>query len=114
MDAMNANGRLHHIAFLLDSREELMRAADIYNENNLVIEGGPAKHTINQTMYLYTFEPGGNRIELCTGGYRITAPDFETISWTETERKRGQAWQNATIASFHTYGTPVIEEKVNK
>lgn len=113
MDAMNANGRLHHLAFLVDTWEDLKRAADIYIEHNLVIEGGPAKHTINQTMYLYVFEPGGNRIELCTGGYRITAPDFETITWSEEERSRGQAWLNATIKSFHTYGTPVIKEKVN-
>lgn len=108
-DALNGFGRLHHIAFEVDTREEIMRAADIFMDHNLTIEGGPAKHAIQGTIFLYTFEPGGNRIEVCSGGYLIFVPDYETISWTQAERERGQAWQTPTIESFHKYGTPVIE-----
>ena len=32
------------------------------------------------------------------------------IVWTETERKKGQAWGLKTIESFHTHGTPPIEQ----
>jgi catechol 2,3-dioxygenase len=28
------------------------------------------------------------------------------VTWTETERKKGQAWGLKTIDSFHTHGTP--------
>lgn len=109
LDAKNARGRLHHIAFSVDTREEVMRAADILIEHDLDIEGGPAKHAIQQTIFLYTFEPGGNRIEVCTGGYFIYDPDYEPITWTQTERAKGQAWRTPTISSFHTYGTPEVE-----
>ncbi|WP_147512932.1 catechol 2,3-dioxygenase [Brevibacillus massiliensis] len=110
VDAKNVRGRLHHIAFCVDSREDVMRAADILIEHDLDIEGGPAKHAIQQTIFLYTFEPGGNRIEICSGGYLIFAPDWEPITWTQAERAKGQAWKTPTIASFHTYGTPVVDE----
>lgn len=109
-DAKQAKGRLHHLAFCVDSREEVMRTADLFMEHHLTIEGGPAKHAIQQTIFLYTFEPGGNRIEICTGGYMIFDPDYEPIIWTQAERAKGQAWSTPTIPSFHTYGTPVIED----
>ena len=38
------------------------------------------------------------------------APDWPTVVWTEAERKKGQAWGLKTIESFHTYGTPPIEQ----
>src|SRR5262249_47945516 len=51
-------GRLHHVAYALDSWEEVLRAADIYLENGVHIEVGPHKHTIQQTFFLYAYEPG--------------------------------------------------------
>jgi len=55
------------------------------------------------------YEPGGNRIELCNPCARlIFAPDWATISWSEAERAKGQAWGLATIPSFHTHGTPPV------
>ena len=72
-------------------------------------ETGPHKHAIQQTFFLYIYEPGGNRIELCNAGARlIFAPDWAPITWTEQERAKGQAWGLATIASFHTHGTPPV------
>ena len=52
---------------------------------------------------------GGNRIELCNPVARLVlAPDWRTITWTEAERARGQAWGLKTIESFHTHGTPPV------
>ena len=35
----------------------------------------------------------GTRVELANSGARlIMQPDWETITWTENERKKGQAW----------------------
>jgi hypothetical protein len=57
----------------------------------------------------YVWEPGGNRIEICNAGARlILAPDWETVSWTQAERSKGQAWGLKTIGTFHTHGTPVV------
>ncbi|MFT4122373.1 MAG: VOC family protein [Microbacteriaceae bacterium] len=110
-DWTGANGRLHHLAFATDTREDILRAADVCLEAGIHIETGPHKHAIQQTFFLYVWEPGGNRIELCNAGARlILAPDWKTISWTAEERAKGQAWGLKTIESFHTHGTPVLDE----
>ena len=102
-------GRFHHVTYALDSREEILRAADIFLENGIHIETGPHKHAIQQTFFLYVYEPGGNRVEVANAGARlILAPDWKPIVWTEEERKKGQAWGLKTIESFHTHGTPPV------
>ncbi len=108
-DALGAHGRLHHIAFRVDNREDVLRAADLYTENGIAIENGPSKHPTGQTFFLYALEPGGNRIEICAGGFQIFAPDWEPVRWSQAERARGQAWGAPTVASFHSYGTPVVK-----
>jgi catechol 2,3-dioxygenase len=104
-------GRFHHVTFALDSREEILRAADIFLENGVYIETGPHKHAIQQTFFLYVYEPGGNRVEVANAGARLMlAPDWQPVVWTEAERKKGQAWGLKTIETFHTHGTPPIEQ----
>jgi len=58
-DRSNTPGRFHHVTYALDSREEILRAADIFLENGVFIETGPHKHAIQQTFFLYVYEPGG-------------------------------------------------------
>jgi catechol 2,3-dioxygenase len=111
-DAYGAHGRLHHLAFWVDTREECLRAADLFVENDVYIEAAPSKHGVVQGFFLYGYEPGGNRIEVTTGGYFVFDPDYEPIAWTQAERARGQFWGVQTIESFHTYGTPDIESEV--
>jgi len=108
-DWTGSRGRLHHIAFATDTREDILRSADVFLDAGTHIETGPHKHAIQQTFFLYVWEPGGNRVELCNAGARLLlAPDHEMISWTQAERAKGQAWGLKTIESFHTHGTPVI------
>jgi catechol 2,3-dioxygenase len=102
--------RLHHVTYATDQREDILRAADIFLENGVHIETGPHKHGIQGTFFLYVWEPAGNRVELANAGARlILQPDWETVTWTETERKKGQAWGLKTIETFHTHGTPPVE-----
>ena len=110
-DLTRTRGRLHHIAFFVDQREDVLRAADIFLEHGIVMESGPHKHAIQQTFFLYTWEPGGNRIEICSGGFLIFAPDHEPVVWTQAERAKGQAWGMQTVASFHIKGTPSVPEE---
>jgi catechol 2,3 dioxygenase len=105
-DAYGIKGRLHHVAFWVDTREEVLRAADLFLDHGIHIEAAPSKHAIAQGFFLYGYEPGGNRVEVTTGGYFVYDPDFEPIVWSEAERARGQAWGMKTVESFHTYGTP--------
>jgi len=106
------HGRFHHVTYASDQREDILRAADIFLENGVHIETGPHKHAIQGTFFLYVWEPAGNRVELANSGARlILAPDWQTVTWTETERKKGQAWGLKTIETFHTHGTPPVLKK---
>ena len=108
-EAHGVPGRFHHVTFALDSREAVLQAADTFLEAGVFIETGPHKHAVQQTFFLYVYEPGGNRVEVAHAGARLVlAPDWRTITWTEAERKKGQAWGLQTIKSFHTHGTPPL------
>jgi catechol 2,3-dioxygenase len=111
-DAYGARGRLHHVAFWVDTREECLRAADIWLDNGIYIEAAPSKHAIAQGFFLYGYEPGGNRVEVTTGGRFVYAPDEPCVVWTEADRAKGQAWGVRTVDTFHYYGTPPVDEPV--
>lgn len=103
------SGRLHHFAYAVESREEVLRAADIMSDAGIYIEAGPSKHTAIQGFYLYTREPGGNRIEVAHGGYLRFEPDVEPYFWSAEEWRRKPGWGAPLPPEFHIYGTPVIE-----
>jgi catechol 2,3-dioxygenase len=109
LDRSGAKGRLHHFTYFMDSREEVLKAADVLVENGIPIETGPHKHSIGQTFFLYCYEPGGNRFEIGAGGYLIFDPDWQPVVWGQAERAKGQAWGLQTVHTFHTYGTPPVE-----
>jgi catechol 2,3-dioxygenase len=108
LDVKGASGRLHHFAFWVDNREDVLRAADILSENGVFIEAGPSKHNNSQGFYLYSWEPGGNRVEVYSGSYLVLAPDFEPIVWNEQERGTGVYWGGALPESFLHYATPDV------
>jgi catechol 2,3-dioxygenase len=108
-DATGTPGRFHHVTYAVDSREDILRAADIFLEAGVFIETGPHKHAVQQTFFLYVWEPGGNRVEIANAGARLMlAPDWKPIIWTQAERAKGQAWGLKTVESFHTHGTPPV------
>lgn len=110
-DWTGSKGRLHHFTYAVDNREAILRAADICLEHGVFIETGPHKHAIQQSFFLYVYEPGGNRFEIANAGARLMlAPDWKPVIWSEEDRKKGQAWGLPTIASFHTHGTPPVDE----
>jgi catechol 2,3-dioxygenase len=112
-DHTGARGRFHHVTYAVDQREHILQAADIFIENGVHIETGPHKHAVQQTFFLYAWEPAGNRVELANAGARlILAPDWEPVVWTEADRRKGQAWGLETIATFHTHGTPPVSGRV--
>jgi catechol 2,3-dioxygenase len=91
-DGTGQNGRLHHLAYWLDNREDVLRAVDILTDAEATIEAGPGKHGITQAFFIYLLEPGGNRIKLFSGGYQIFAPDWEPITWTKDEIEKSIIW----------------------
>ena len=75
-------GRVNHIAFWLDQRVELYRAADVLVDAGIPIEFGPGRHGLGEQEYLYFREPSGLRVEFNAGGYRLSQPDWEPVVWT--------------------------------
>ncbi len=74
-------GRLHHISFLPDSWERVLRAADIMAVNDVKIDIGPTRHGITRGGTIYAWDPSGNRFETFMGG-TAPYPDWEPIHWT--------------------------------
>jgi catechol 2,3-dioxygenase len=109
LDVKGGQGRLHHFSMWIGHREDVRRAAEILAENGIFIEAGPAKHNNSQGFYLYSYEPGGNRIEINSGSYLVFAPDWEPVTWDEQERATATYWGAPLPDSFITYGTPDIE-----
>jgi catechol 2,3-dioxygenase len=85
VDHSGIPGRLHHVAYWVDSRDELLRAADILLGAGTAIEFGPGRHGMGEQDYLYAREPGGVRFEVNTGGYRLYVPDWETKKWVPSQ-----------------------------
>jgi catechol 2,3-dioxygenase len=78
-------GRLNHVAFWVDQREDVLRGADVLLDYDVPLEYGPGRHGMGEITYLYFRSPGGVRIELNSGGYRNYEPDLETVRWTPQE-----------------------------
>jgi catechol 2,3-dioxygenase len=74
-------GRMNHVCYYYDTREDLLRALDVLSEYGYKLEAGPLKHGIGELFFAYVFEPGGTMVELQTGGYWNFMPDWETLYW---------------------------------
>ncbi len=107
-DYLSGAARLHHLAFWVDSREDVLRAADLMNDAFVPIEAGPSRHIPVQGFYLYTREPGGNRIEICSGGYLGFDPDDNPVVWTPAQYAAKPGWGARLPSTFRTYGTPAL------
>src|SRR5690625_1048377 len=85
LDTSSRPGRINHYAFWVDTREELLIAADTLMENGVPIEYGPLIHGIGEQTFLYYRDPSTMRIELNTGGYRNYVPDWEPQTWSPSQ-----------------------------
>lgn len=105
-DGLGERGRLHHIAYYLETPQDLLRATDIFVEEGTPIDAGPGKHGLTQAFYLYVFEPGGNRVELFSGGYPIHAPDWEPIIWDGDAIQEAIVWYGGQLPdTFFSHAT---------
>ncbi len=75
------DGKLHHVSFLLESWEQVLKAADLMSMNRVSIDMGPTRHGVTRGTTIYAFDPSGNRFETFCGGYQWY-PDMQPITWT--------------------------------
>ena len=82
------DNKMHHVSFLMDSWEQVLRAADIMARNRISIDIGPTRHGVTQGLTIYFFDPSGNRLETYCGGYQWY-PDMQPVTWSWEEVGRG-------------------------
>lgn len=107
-DRTGKGGRLHHIAFWYGYPQHLSDISDIFVEEGIMIEAGPGKHGVSQAMFLYVFEPGGNRVELFgDAGYLIFDPSWKPRKWTKESIEKAIIWFGSPLPNeYFIYGTP--------
>jgi catechol 2,3-dioxygenase len=81
-DFEGQSGRLHHLAFWVETNHELTEGAKFILEQGHRIDQGPGQHGIGEQNYLYFRDPAGLRYELNSGGYRNYVPDWEPVIWS--------------------------------
>lgn len=74
-------GMFHHAAFLMESWEKVLRAAQIMAAHDVPVDIGPTQHGITRGGTIYAWDPSGNRFETFQGG-EAPYPDWGPISWT--------------------------------
>lgn len=73
--------KFHHASFLLDTWEDVLRAADLISMEDVSLDIGPTRHGLTHGKTIYFFDPSGNRSEVfCGGDYHY--PDHEPVTWT--------------------------------
>lgn len=75
------DGKLHHIAFYLNTWEDVLRAADLITMEDVALDIGPTRHGLTHGQTIYFFDPSGNRCEVFCGGDYFY-PDQEPVTWT--------------------------------
>jgi catechol 2,3-dioxygenase len=99
---------LHHVGYFVDSPDQVIRAATILADAGVTIEWGPGSHGTSGAIFLYCYEPSGNRVEVWTGGFLLFPPDWEPIRWDPEVSPLGlEMWGSHMPDSYLRYGTPV-------
>lgn len=109
-DPTGVPGRLHHICYFYGVPQYLYDLVELLNDAGHEVERAPGKHGVAQGMFLYVFEPGGNRVELWGDiGFLVLDPAWKTITWQLGDSVVG-VWIGApTPDGFIARGTPPVE-----
>ena len=110
-DFSGMTGRGHHIAFRVDQRVDVERMAEIAVSHGTPIELGPGVHGIDEITYLYLREPGGFRMEVNSGGWVNSMPDWEPKTYQAAGGNPGQSiYRNVTMPESFYEAWPATSE----
>lgn len=76
---------LHHIAFFMDSWDDVLKAADVMGKNKVKIDVTPQRHGVTRGYTIYFFDPSGNRCETFGGLGYLAQRDRPVTTWTEDQ-----------------------------
>ena len=93
-------------AYYLDSPDQLLRAATILADNDIEVEWGPGNHGTSGALFLYCFEPSGNRVEVLDRRLPHLRP---RLGAHRVDPGKGELayefWGSAMPDTYLTYGT---------
>lgn len=91
-------GTFSHVAFYFDSLQDLLSIAAHLYESDIPIDGGPGRHAIGQSNFLYVREPAStHRVECYNGGYLVLDPDWDPPEWSMDEFVRDGEYKGAEV-----------------
>ncbi|OGB52668.1 MAG: catechol 2,3-dioxygenase [Burkholderiales bacterium RIFOXYC12_FULL_60_6] len=80
---------LHHIAFFLDSWNDILKSADVMAKTKTRIDVAPTRHGITRGETIYFFDPSGNRNETFAGLGYLAQRDRPVTTWDESHLGSG-------------------------
>ncbi|MFZ2328426.1 MAG: catechol 2,3-dioxygenase [Rhodoferax sp.] len=80
---------LHHIAYFLDSWNDILKSADVMAKTKTKIDVAPTRHGITRGETIYFFDPSGNRNETFAGLGYLAQRDRPVTTWTEEHMGSG-------------------------
>jgi catechol 2,3-dioxygenase len=89
------------------------RAAEVFMAHDTPIEFGPGIHGFDEITYLYGREPGGFRIEINSGGWVNTIPDWQTTDWTPAQGGT-TLWKNLVMPPSMMDSFPALAGEVDQ
>ena len=93
---------LHHIAFFLDSWNDILKAADIMGKTKTKIDVAPTRHGITRGETIYFFDPSGNRNETFAGLGYLAQRDRPVTTWSEDHLGSGIFFHTGEMVSSFT------------
>jgi len=99
-------GRLHHLAFFVETNREVTEGAKFLIEHGHDVDYGPGQHGIGEQDYLYFRDPVGLRYELNSGGYRNYVPDWEPVVWRFEEGPNNSYRTEIGLPAVHMVSIP--------
>jgi catechol 2,3-dioxygenase len=107
-----SGGLFNHVAYFVDSSDEVLRAATLLVEHGHEVEWGPGRHGSSGATFLYFHEPSGNRVEIWTGGMLIFAPDWQAIGWEPEVGALGNSMWGTPMPESFARGTSLGRARV--
>jgi catechol 2,3-dioxygenase-like lactoylglutathione lyase family enzyme len=101
--------KMHHIAFEVQDRAEMLRACDFLGRNKYQIIWGPGRHIIGDNIFTYHRDPDGHIIELYTEMARIDSEDlgyFVPRPWRDDRPYQPTDWSADTLTNLWGPGPP--------
>lgn len=101
--------KMHHMAFEVADRAEILRACDFLGRNRYPIIWGPGRHIIGDNIFVYHRDPDGNIVELYTELARMDSEslgNFMPRPWRTDHPYKPSVWAQDTLMNLWGPGAP--------